>query len=795
MEQTTNLFKNKILLFRAKSVRLEKMFPVSQIRRALPINLQKIVILSMNRSSSLSDRIRIASNFFQSVIKMNKHHGSFFTVKWLKANQVALQKYLGDDRLNSLRDLEPNLPLPRLINGCPAIINRHDRSLIRSGNANLTRFWLSLFGSYRIMSILGKTKLDTIYSPFKGSSESVLDLISLAKTNPFFKRLDLSKLKMNLGPRTLVLSHKSSPSNSMSYQGIISDYFLLTRGNELQKSVYNSINYYLSVISKVHSVRRWDSLIYGLESITSQLEFKNLKFKKSINRSNGLSQFAIKEEAAGKIRVFALIDSISQSVLRPLHDYLFDLLRHFPNDGTFNQDLSVKRSIEKSKLYSCAYSFDLSAATDRLPRSLTGAILEGLVGLDNFSIAWQSLMADRIFCFSNGVKKKFPHLLEDQNNMYKYSVGQPMGGLSSWAGLAITHHWILQYCSWSLGNYTKWEDRYEVLGDDIVIFDHLLATKYLQVMNDLGVDINMSKSISSPTKQVFEFAKRTIVTGINVSSISFQQLISQSSLGSRVADSVTWIQSNLINNVPTLGSILSKKGGANSWSKVKLVGMESLSLLGLLFHKGLIEHRVVVESLINPQYKEDFDWDKASFTLPLRSILKKSLSCLKGEDINHIYPFSHESLRKEVYRELRPELSAVILQLALHKIKLLNRDYDSLLYKGSNSLFIGINDSIFKASVNGFFEDLIINLSPNFDVLDMLDKVENTLYLHAKIGNVSIPDALSLLDEVEVMIFKFTYKTDISRLRYESEKSPIIELLRKGVLGSKTKYWENSPDY
>lgn len=64
-------------------------------------------------------------------------------------------------------------------------------------------------------------------------------------------------------------------------------------------------------------------------------------------------------------------------------------------------------------------------------------------------------MADRTFKFSASVGKKYPHLLEDQNNEYRYSVGQPMGGLSSWAGLAITHHWILQYCSTQIGNITK----------------------------------------------------------------------------------------------------------------------------------------------------------------------------------------------------------------------------------------------------------------------------------------------------------------------------------------------------
>jgi hypothetical protein len=30
---------------------------------------------------------------------------------------------------------------------------------------------------------------------------------------------------------------------------------------------------------------------------------------------------------------------------------------------------------------------------------------------------------------------------------FRYAVGQPMGALSSWAMLAITHHMIMQYCA------------------------------------------------------------------------------------------------------------------------------------------------------------------------------------------------------------------------------------------------------------------------------------------------------------------------------------------------------------
>jgi len=48
-----------------------------------------------------------------------------------------------------------------------------------------------------------------------------------------------------------------------------------------------------------------------------------------------------------------------------------------------------------------------------------------------------------------------------------------------------------------------------LLGDDIVIADEAVANSYLAVMTDLGVEINLSKSLES-RKGVFEFAKRLV---------------------------------------------------------------------------------------------------------------------------------------------------------------------------------------------------------------------------------------------------------------------------------------------
>lgn len=219
----------------------------------------------------------------------------------------------------------------------------------------------------------------------------------------------------------------------------------------------------------------------------------------------GLSQFSIKEEAAGKIRLFALMDSVTQSVFAPLHEALFALLRVIPNDGTFDQEESIRRSQFKASQAGCAYSYDLTAATDRLPAVLTALIFERIFAKSGMAEAWLNVMTSRPFAFNAKVASK----LKVSEGPYRYAVGQPMGGLSSWAGLAITHHWIMQLASFRVTGSTSWNEQYEILGDDIVIFDRLLAEEYLRIMDTLGCGINLTKSIVSHHRPVFEFAKRT----------------------------------------------------------------------------------------------------------------------------------------------------------------------------------------------------------------------------------------------------------------------------------------------
>lgn len=66
-------------------------------------------------------------------------------------------------------------------------------------------------------------------------------------------------------------------------------------------------------------------------------------------------------------------------MLNPLHKAIFALLGRIPQDGTFDQHAPVKR-LHLTKRDFVA-SFDLSAATDRLPLQIQKVVLGPVLGL------------------------------------------------------------------------------------------------------------------------------------------------------------------------------------------------------------------------------------------------------------------------------------------------------------------------------------------------------------------------------------------------------------------------------
>jgi hypothetical protein len=184
-------------------------------------------------------------------------------------------------------------------------------------------------------------------------------------------------------------------------------------------------------------------------------------------------------------------------------------LKNLSTDGTYSHG-SIANSMKKRTAKGSTYCFDLTAATDRMPVEIQKSVISKLFSQE-ISDLWLDICVNRDFNLPR--QGKFPR------KSVRYAVGQPMGLLSSWATMALTHHMIVQYCAHLVGR-KRFFKMYTIIGDDIAIFDKTVASKYLTVMDSLGIKINRNKSVVSE-KQPYcgEIAKRLFISGIEVSPI------------------------------------------------------------------------------------------------------------------------------------------------------------------------------------------------------------------------------------------------------------------------------------
>jgi len=167
----------------------------------------------------------------------------------------------------------------------------------------------------------------------------------------------------------------------------------------------------------------------ALSNLSIFLAFLPVRLLGRVYKIRKLSYFADKE---GKVRVIAILDYFSQTVLRPLHLYLFKVLKKIPQDCTFDQ--GSFRDKVKDWDYFC--SVDLSSATDRFPVSLIADVLRGHLPQD-YVESWLEVMVGSPF--------------DCDAKFYSYSVGNTMGAYSSWAPFAVSHHYMFFYLCKSLG--------------------------------------------------------------------------------------------------------------------------------------------------------------------------------------------------------------------------------------------------------------------------------------------------------------------------------------------------------
>jgi hypothetical protein len=340
---------------------------------------------------------------------------------------------------------------------------------------------LALLSLYRVIKYPGVLKLSSITDDFKGLDTRLPQVEVALCYNRLFKKLVGTPEK---GARLLPI-RTAGPNSKISFLGAPLDAY------HIAVKCPNLVGYFATI------AKFFDSEIFWV--LEREIRFiKDLISSgwKAPPKETRIGKLSLKEEAAGKIRVFAIADVWTQSILRPIHDHIFSILRKIPEDGTFDQSAPLFRLMRRlrKKTDKTVYSYDLSSATDRVPIDLQVQLLS-LIYNSDLAAAWKGILVDRNW--------------ELEGREYRYSVGQPMGAYSSWGVFALTHHLILQLAAWRVG-HKEWFSDYALLGDDIVIADTAVAKCYYTIMTEhLGVDINLSKSLVS-AQGVMEFAKRLV---------------------------------------------------------------------------------------------------------------------------------------------------------------------------------------------------------------------------------------------------------------------------------------------
>lgn len=483
----------------------------------------RIITMSL-LSTKETSRFRMLHNFGKFLIKMTKNHGDMYTVKYLKASQLCIQKKLAGQPFKSMREVEPDYNFPRLSkSGLPVIIKLQDRSAICNNSPRITRLWLSIFSLYRVIKVPFNPKLITITEKFSGSNIVLDDFnrwLTITSSNLLTKFSNADKSELTITKVLPIV--KSSPLGTKSYSWLLDSYWSLKNSD-----IFKDVLEYL----KLTNSKNIFTLFGNIEFLKRKYGIRG-RYKDSFGP---LGKLSFKEEAAGKLRVFAMVDVITQSLFGPLHNWLFSLFKQIPNDCTHDQSKGFRYAQELSLKYNCSFGFDLSAATDRLPISSQKAILNSLFGIGDL---WGNILVNRDYIIS-----KNNYNIPEQS--LRYEVGQPMGALSSWAMLNLTHHMMIQFIAQSLGKIPKgvWYDQYIILGDDLVLFDKDIASRYQSFCQQIGVGINLSKSIIAESKPVLEFAKRTSLNGIDVSALSFKELLSADNFFGRLA-----VTTRLVNN-------------------------------------------------------------------------------------------------------------------------------------------------------------------------------------------------------------------------------------------------------
>jgi hypothetical protein len=354
-------------------------------------------------------------HFVRQLAPLVRKQGTKGAAKYLKACNILLMKFVAGDQLTDTALVGARVS--RTLGGLPRIIPGWCRSLIRRNDPLMIRLWLTLFGLYRVMEFKAPLSFKTITDPGKS-----FDIAQYEEFSVHFVRwltpFGIPDLLPSFNPRPITKSAPGTSGKSL----LQTSFALFPRSARVLWADPILRDAYLQ-FTAVLGLDKW-------YTFAEQIALAEASTGRPISTFT-LGKLGVKEEP-GKMRVFAMVDWLTQMIMEPLHQWLFSILRHLPMDGTHDQGAAVAYAadlVEKGHRH--VFSLDLSAATDRLPVSVQTVLLNQLV--PGIGKSWETLLVGREYSYGK--------------LRLRYAVGQPMGALSSWAMLAMTHHFLVQFAA------------------------------------------------------------------------------------------------------------------------------------------------------------------------------------------------------------------------------------------------------------------------------------------------------------------------------------------------------------
>lgn len=437
-------------------------------------------------------------------------------IRIAKAMRLFIFRIVADEfEGHKLEEILVTTDLPKLYKGILSNIQDDHRDL------DFIRILLTVFYTTRYLNVSPKVQLSTIEESYKGTediSSSTFERFIDSKARSFW-RIILRKRTWEPKPfnalefKAYHLTTKAGPNGHALWKSL-DDFNILPDSLKESLGIVGGPKFRThlktlgSFLDKVQPIfdKVNEEIITKRNDQAKELKkkFKNKgrrklsSFLRSLRVPKSDTKYVRKitglPDQEGKTRTVAIFDYFSQTVLRPLHNYLFSILKKLPQDCTFHQGSFT----EKLKTTGFSASTDLSAFTDRFPIVFNHSLIRTRFGR-SYADAWKDIMVG------------YPFSLKKVRDNILYSVGNPMGAYSSWNSTALAHHFLIYLACEDLG-IDFLSSNYVLLGDDLVIQDESLNNKYLELLGLYGISYSKEKSHINHNG-VLEFAKRFVVRG------------------------------------------------------------------------------------------------------------------------------------------------------------------------------------------------------------------------------------------------------------------------------------------